>query len=387
VLALLAVLILFTFLDGHRPAVHDAWLPSSYNPVGAGHRAFYDALWESGWPVERWREPFGRLAATGTNNELIITRSDAGRRVPFSVDEAELLRQWVANGNRLVLLGPLDQWDDTRDLLHALGAAVPAAEPPLTSLFGVWNSHSSQDFPAQAGAATIIVPESNGLGFVPPGGAHVLWHVGNQPYAVSFPYGHGTVVCVASAQVLANHVLAQPGAPTAVLDLLAPDGRVPAHIYFEESHHGYAATFAAGRLLGEPGIRFALLLTLLGGLTFLGSCLTRFGPVIPLEAATGRSTLEFIDSIAELYRRADLRNELVQGLFAETHRRILDRLHLPPTTSHEVIAARLRQSHPHLASWKKLAQRFDSRDYVAGLPPGGWFRVARELIEIKSAMA
>jgi len=47
----------------------------------------------------------------------------------------------------------------------------------------------------------------------------------------------------------------------------------------------------------------------------------------------------------------------------------------------------LAQAHPHLPKWKKLAQRFDSRDYVEGLPPSGWLRVARELIEIKSAMA
>jgi len=40
-----------------------------------------------------------------------------------------------------------------------------------------------------------------------------------------------------------------------------------------------------------------------------------------------------------------------------------------------------------LPKWKKLAQRFDSRDYMEGLPPSGWLRVARNLIEIKSAMA
>ena len=35
----------------------------------------------------------------------------------------------------------------------------------------------------------------------------------------------------------------------------------------------------------------------------------------------------------------------------------------------------------------QFAQRFDSHDYVAGLPPGGWLRVARELIQIKTALA
>jgi hypothetical protein len=109
--------------------------------------------------------------------------------------------------------------------------------------------------------------------------------------------------------------------------------------------------------------------------------------VIPLHRQTGRSTLEFVDSIADLYLRADLRNDTISYLFAETHQRVLHRLNLPPTASHELIAARLLQAHPHLPKWKKLAQRFDSRDYMDGLPPTGWLRVAKDLIEIKSAMA
>ena len=68
-------------------------------------------------------------------------------------------------------------------------------------------------------------------------------------------------------------------------------------------------------------------------------------------------------------------------------RRILYRLNLPPTAPHDLIASRLQQAHPQLPKWKKLAQRFDSRDYMDGLSPSGWLRVARDLIEIKSAMA
>ncbi len=162
---------------------------------------------------------------------------------------------------------------------------------------------------------------------------------------------------------------------------------MPGHIFFEESHHGFSAIFAAAHLLEHPGLRFAGLLALLGAAAFLGSSLVRFRPVIPLERESGRSTLEFVDSIADLYLRADLRNDTIRYLYVETHQRILQRLHLPPTAPNDLIASRLEQAHPHLPKWKKLAQRFDSRDYIQGLPPSGWMRVARDLIEIKSAMA
>jgi hypothetical protein len=140
-------------------------------------------------------------------------------------------------------------------------------------------------------------------------------------------------------------------------------------------------------LFDQPGVRFAGMLALLGALAFFASSLVRFGPVIPLQAPHGRSTLEFVDSIADLYLRADLRNDTMRYLFAETHQQVLHRLNLPPTAPHDLIASRLEQAHPLLPKWKKLAQRFDSHDYVQGLPPGGWLRVAKDLIQIKTAMA
>jgi hypothetical protein len=172
-----------------------------------------------------------------------------------------------------------------------------------------------------------------------------------------------------------------------VLGLLAPNGQVPRHLFFEESHHGYTAVYAIARLIDHPGVRFAALLGLLGLATFLGSAFVRFGPILPLHREAGRSALEFVDSIAELYHRSDLRNEMIRFLFDETHRHILARLNLPVTAPHELISSRLQQTHPGLPSWKKLAHRFNSQDYVAGLPPTGWLRVARELMQIKAALA
>jgi hypothetical protein len=203
---------------------------------------------------------------------------------------------------------------------------------------------------------------------------------------VEFPRGHGRVVCVASAQVLGNRLLNRGDDLAIVLRLLAPDGQTPRHLYFEERHHGYTVTFALSRLTWHPGVRLALILALLGAATYFGSTFVRFGPVLPLERETGRSSLEFLDSIAELYHRADLRNEMMRFLFDETRRHIVQRLNLPTGAANAVIASRLTKAYPQLPSWKKLAHRFESPDYVSGLPPGGWLRVARELIQIKAAL-
>jgi len=388
VVMVLAVLVSFLGRNSH-PGPRDAWLPSSFNPVGAGSLAFYQTLEDLHWPVSRWREPLSRLSTQGTGNALIITRSPVNWRVAFTQQEAELLDGWVKAGNTLFLCGPMAKWDDTRQLLDQFGFRE-SPEKDTAKYFSGWRLGPEKKVdatpePGQGGR--LVMPDDSSLPVTYSPGAKSLWSNGGAPAVLEFPRGLGRVVCVASAQVLSNRYLNEGDDLAIVLRLLAPNGQAPHHLFFEESHHGYVTTFAVARLVDHPGVRLAMLLALLGAATFLGSAFVRFGPVLPLERAQGRSSLEFIDSIAELYHRSDLRNEMMRFLFDDTHRHIVQRLNLPAAATHELIASRLKQAHPELPGWKKLAHRFESQDYVSGLPPGGWLRVARELIQIKSALA
>jgi hypothetical protein len=393
-LVVVAVVILLVFTNrGRRHEHHDTWLPSSFNPVGAGSMAFYDTLHDLRWPVERWREPLSRLDSYGTGNVLIITRSRVGAPpVNFSDQEDALLVDWARRGNTLVLLGALDNWDDTRSLLREVGFGLPDKAPSVDDF---WQAFSNQDdqaleLPPAAGSGTtgtLVIPITLPLPYLTPAGTRVLYERDGNLFLISAPLGQGRVICGTSDRLLSNGWLGRGDNLAIVMSLLAPNGQAPRHLIFEESHHGFSAVYAIVHLLDQPSVRFAGMLALLGALAFFASSLVRFGPVIPLHAAQGRSTLEFVDSIADLYLRADLRNDTMKYLFVETHQQVLQRLNLPPTAPHELIASRLEQAHPHLPKWKKLAQRFDSKDYVQGLPPAGWLRVAQDLIEIKNAMA
>jgi len=392
-LVVVAVVVLLAFINrSPQHTEQNTWLPSSFNPVGAGHMAFFQTLEDMNWPVERWREPLSRLSHYGTGNVLIVTRSRQGSPVNFTDQELGLLDDWVKQGNTLVLLGALTDWDDTRTFLAQIGFGVTEKPVSVTSFLQPFERDIGRTVEAQpAGNAgrsgTLVAPDSETLPIELPANAKILWQDHNEPLLVDVPHGAGHVICGASDRLLSNSFLTKGDNLAIVLQLLAPGGRVPPHLFFEESHHGFSAVYALARLLGHPGLRFAGMLALLGALAFLAGSLVRFGPVLPLHREGGRSTLEFIDSIADLYLRADLRNDTIKYLFVETHQRILQRLNLPPSAPHELIASRLQQAHPHLPKWKKLAQRFDSRDYTEGLPPSGWLRVAKDLIEIKSAMA
>src|SRR5918911_4239488 len=74
---------------------------STYNAGPTGTRALYEYLVESGRPVVRWREP---VAALGdAKRRRPATFVVVGRlRVPYTREEAEKLRQWVAAGGRLI---------------------------------------------------------------------------------------------------------------------------------------------------------------------------------------------------------------------------------------------------------------------------------------------
>jgi hypothetical protein len=392
-LVVLSIVILLAFLNrAPQHAQRDTWLPSSYNPVGAGNMALYQTLQELNWPVERWREPLSRLSTYGTGNVLVIARSPIGAPVSFSEQEIGLIDEWVQQGNTLLLLGALDDWSDTRMFLRQIGFVTPERENSVTDFLHSFDQDGAPPLEIQhvggdGWTGTMVLPPTRALPIAYPPGAHVLWEKGGQPFLIDVPSGSGHVICGASDELLSNRFLGKGDNLAIMLQLLAPGGHAPPHLFFEESHNGFSAGYALVRLLQHPGVRFAGMLVLLGVLAFMGSSLVRFGPLIPLHRETGRSTLEFVDSIADLYLRADLRNDTIKSLFDETHQRVLQRLHLPPTASHELITARLHLAHPHLPKWKKLAQRFDSRDYMEGLPPSGWLRVAKDLIEIKSAMA
>jgi hypothetical protein len=393
-LVIVAIAVVLVFINRSPQHSHgDSWVPSSFNPVGAGHMALYQTLQDLNWPVERWREPLSRLSEYGSHNVLVIARAKTGSpRVAFTEQEVDLLNAWMTKGNTLVLLGPLTDWDDTRLFLLDAGFNLPEKENKLADFFQPFSPESRLTIQAEPASGsgvdgTMILPSVPPFPVSYPKDTRVLWQQQGLPYVLDVPIGSGHLICGASASVLSNTFLDKGDNLAIILRLLQPGGKMPNHIFFEESHHGYSGAYALTRLLGHPGIGFAGMLALLGLLAFLGSSLVRFGPIVPLHQETGRSTVEFIDSIADLYMRADLRFDTMKYLFHETHQRVLHRLNLPPGASHELIASRLQQTNPALPKWKKLAQRFDSTDYVEGLPPTGWLRVARELIEIKSAMA
>lgn len=92
---------------------------STYHSGPTGSRALHDFLKESGYKVMRWREPMGRLLSeSGLTVETLLVIGET--RLPFEEDDHDILRHWVADGGRLVII---DRSPDTR-LLSTDGWAI-----------------------------------------------------------------------------------------------------------------------------------------------------------------------------------------------------------------------------------------------------------------------
>lgn len=369
----------------------DFWLPSSFNAGPRGHKALYTTLEDLRWPVGRWQGSPRELS--GTNQVLLLARNTLGRRYPLQPLEIEQLLNWVSAGNTLILLGDFAESADAKPLLEAIGFRHLTPVTASNRLYEQSSEMLSRERPqlalSQTGSSQlpnkVLVERTLPLP-TPPTQASLLLNDGPMPYAISQAQGQGQIILIATASLIDHAFLSQADNLPFVLRLLQPQGRMPEKIWFEEAHHGYRTTFALTDLFQQPGVQLASAQLAFGLLVFLSSQLVRFGPVRPLHRKTPRSTLEFVHSLANLYRRADIRNDIVSGLFRDTHQAILRRFNLPPETSHEVLARQLKEAFPQLPPWKKLAQRFDSDDYVQGLPPTGWLKVSRELITIKNTM-
>ena len=277
------------------------------------------------WPVERWREPLSRLSEYGTGNVADHHPLAAGsRRSAFPSQEIDLLDDWVKKGNTLVLLGALADWDDTRDVSganrfqrarqdHGLGhrafSSRSSAKPADIAIEPTRRRRhrtGTLDPAALRAAARLATPPD----------AKMLWQDHDEPYLVDVPHGAGHVICGASDRLLSNAYLARATISPSCFNCCA--GRTSRRAIFSSRRAITASPpiYAMVRLLDHPGVRFAGHAGAARARSrFLASSLVRFGPVIPLHRETGRSTLEFVDSIADLYLRADLRNDTIKYLF------------------------------------------------------------------------
>lgn len=277
---------------------------SAFSGAPEGTRVLYDYLGKVGVKAELLQR-FDKLPPT---DSTILLVSPFPRR-PTSA-EARALMRWVRQGGRLVLVG------NQVEGIVGLEAGLAGVDTPTRP------DASTEETPI------LPAPFADGVRSIRVGYRRVLADGPNWvthfkdlrgQIVISRAVGRGEVVWLSDPLPVTNQGIGDADNARFATILAGRRGSV----YFDEYHHGYVAGGGIWDRLGNGG-RVALLL-LAGALAIaLLATARRLGPPVAEPEATPERTVAWVGPLAELYRKAEARNEALETL-AEGLRRSLAR--------------------------------------------------------------
>lgn len=377
IIGLLVILNSVTYLKQEK--AHDFEINpnrSTYHNGPTGLRALHDFLSESGYKIIRWRETPKKLRSE--SGKLVTTFVVVGQtQIPFADDEGKFLRDWVADGGRLVLidrklhdLAPeslgwkisattfdTPNFDLDPASLDQMTAGVTALQPVQPT---VLTSSVQSILPSRFAARLRVVPPSDraeslddtpseGPAGNPPlpvstvSSAAPVVHIADRTGAllVDYSYGAGKVVILSDPYIVSNGgIKLNDNLQLAINAITARDGVIA----FDEYHQGRGVTenaFAA-YFAGTPVLGLAAQIVLLV-LVMLWTNSLRFGRPLPLPQVDRRSSLEFVASMAELQERSRAFDLAIENIYTRTRRVLARQAGLDYNSSRTEIASRVAQ--------------------------------------------
>ena len=353
---------------------------STYHSGPTGTRALHDFLSESGYKVMRWREaPERLLSEAGRNVSTFVVIGTT--RLPFSEDQAKVLREWISRGGCFVLIdreftyydpSGLSRWaftsrtfeypsldtnpGDSEQMTKDVNAVAPVQPTRLThNVASVMPSRYAARFaitriePKKVAAATPepATPEPNLdtepeseesptviQGEEPPAAVRIaddepvttapVVHLADKGGAVlmDYEYGSGRVILLSDPYIVTNAgIRGHDNLQLAINILTSREGLIA----FDEYHQGRGITrnALASYFSGTPVLAIAAQVVLLI-LLVVWTRGRRFGRPLPLPHVDRRSSLEFVASMAELQERSRAYDLAIENIYSRT-RRVLAR--------------------------------------------------------------
>lgn len=270
---------------------------STFSAAPVGTKALFLLLEELNFPVKRFAKSFNYLAST--NAVLVVTDPKAVKITPLELDN---LDKWIRRGNRLLLMASVspvgyrgsnnafqsglgNSWKlaDHFRLKIKTGKASPdkvtAAKPPGFSgtLKVVAEGRSRWDNP---GAEWKILAEDRA-------GPILLWK----------KFGQGGVFALSDPGMFANGQISREGNVKLALAVLSGSDE----IIFDEYHHGSGTADSFWTFVGNSVFALIWLQTVVTlSCLFYSRRAAVAGKYRPLSIGKGRSSLEYVDSMANV---------------------------------------------------------------------------------------
>ena len=318
--------------------------PYTYSAESGGAKAAYTLLAQLGYQVEHWQRPPDKLLEHGINTVLIVA-------VPMqnvSAEDRESVRRYILAGGRLVAVGGnssqlLPHSDFAPGIPHFAWQKYPALLPTaLTS------------------NATEIVMAPAAFWRTSDSTAQVSYGSGSSGVVSSYKYGKGEVVWWAAADPITNSGITQGSNLRLLLNSL---GRTSSRTVLWDDYFHEGELTMVDSLLSSP-LKWALVQLGVLAVVVLFTYSRRHGPLRPLAQPTRLATLEFVETVGTLYRRAGAAELPVQIAY-ERFRFLLHRkLGINASAGVQQIAARLRDRMGELApTFEKTLTECESARY------------------------
>ena len=264
----------------------DSGVPTTYSAKSSGAKAAYLFLEEEGYNVERWHESPTELPNDPQNVTLVLV-SPGG--FPNS-DEKNALQMFVSRGGRILATGYSASWFLPR--INIIREPIPAA---------VWKEYEPEILSPITRAGTIRMSPESYWGDQVPGQLIHYAHNG-KGIVVSYKIGAGEVIWWAADTPLTNAGIKEAGNLALLLNSLG-GGSKDTQILWDEFFHGPRPS--ASSYYWVPAVKWGLAQLGLAVLAILLTFARRNTPIRPLIESSRLSPLEFVQTLGNLYRRAN----------------------------------------------------------------------------------
>lgn len=302
----------------------DSGVPSTYSAMSSGAKAAYLFLQEEGYKVERWDDPPEDLPLEGKNTVLVLT-SPGG--LP-SKEEKNALQLYLSRGGKILATGYYSAWFLPKT--DIIPDPIPAA---------VWKEYPPEILSPLSRAGTIRMSPDSYWGKADLGQLVHYSHEG-KGIVVSYKVGEGEVIWWAGNTPLTNAGIKEAGNLSLLLNSLgaSKDTRIMWDEYFHAFHDSFWSYF------GTPPLRYAMYQCLI---IFAALVLTfgrRNAPIRPIVEPSRLSPLEFVQTLGNLYRRADATRTALEVPYKRFRAQLIRRLALRnDITSAELIESARRR--------------------------------------------
>ena len=280
-IAMLLIMTLVAWLSSNQKDQGEG-SPSSYSVRPRGAKAAYLLLQQSGYTVERWKQPPTQLPADASGVTLVLAGPES---YPHREEMSGIIR-FLLRGGTVLLAGvrpdsfvPQASSDDA-DLRVGFAECKPIVVTHLTR-GGPISQDGNLVWDSAKDAAVVHFQDKD-----------------DKPVVVSYALGQGRVIWWASALPLTNVGIRDRGNLDLLLNSVG-DGR---RILWDEYYHEEHAVPAAHP--SNPAQMWALAQVGFLGLLVVLTFSRRSGPVVPLIRESRLSPLEFVETLGSVFHRA-----------------------------------------------------------------------------------